>query len=171
MLVGKSVNWFLGKLSELFLYDRNIDHCWVKLLGLLCDTWQTPQLHCTYKKIMHLISSWQRGPYPLFHEETSNTPYFSFSIFFQSPRLSMSPPTPNPNVLSVSLFLWLNGWSHHIWCAILLNDIMDLLMSRYGTLVQEGPWCVFYVTRCQVNWGLTHVAFWHTKTHSTLRGQ
>ena len=31
-------------------------------------------------------------------------------------------------------FLWLNGWLNHIWCAILLNDIMDLHMSSLGTL-------------------------------------
>ena len=28
----------------------------------------------------------------------------------------------SPTALSVVLFLWLNGWTCHIWCAILLND-------------------------------------------------
>ena len=52
--------------------------------------------------------------------------------------------------LSVVLFLWLNGWSLHIWFAILLNDNMDLHMSSLGSLVPEGPWCVFYITRHHV---------------------
>ena len=46
--------------------------------------------------------------------------------------------------------------SQHIWCAILHNDNMDLNMSSLGTLVPEEPWCMFYATRCQVYWGLTH---------------
>ena len=58
---------------------------------------------------------------------------------------------------------------------------MDLHMSSLGTLVTEGPWCVFHATRCQVYWVLTHnVAFYwysdllphtqtykHTHTHHT----
>ena len=95
---------------------------------------------------------------------------------------SLSPPTPNPIVLSVVLFLCLNGWSCHIWCAILLNDNMDLHMSSFGTLVPEGPWCVFYATRHKVYWGLKHNVFftgtliWYhthqqTNTHNKLRGQ
>ena len=55
-----------------------------------------------------------------------------------------------------SFFVLLNNWSHHIWCAILYIDIMDLYMSSLGTLVTEGPCCVFYATRHQVSWGLTH---------------
>ena len=88
-----------------------------------------------------------------------------------------SPPTSNPTVLSVVLFLWLNRWSCHIWCAILLNDNMGLHMSSLGTLAPEGPWCVFYATRHQVYWGLTHnVIFYrysdlisqtHKRTHHT----
>ena len=85
---------------------------------------------------------------------------------------------PFPTVLSVVLFLWLNGWSRHIWCAILLNDDMDLHMSSYGTLVPEGPWCVFYAIRHQVYWSLTHnvVLYWfsdlisHTKIQRAHSG-
>ena len=60
------------------------------------------------------------------------------------------------------------------WCAVLLS-IMDLCMSSLGTLVPEGPWGVFYATRCQVYWGLTHsvvllLILWfditHTNTHT-----
>ena len=87
-------------------------------------------------------------------------------------------PTPLsiPTVLSVVLFLWLIKRSCHIWCAVLLNDNMDLHMSSLGTLVPEGPWCVFYATRRQVYWGLTHnvVFYWysdlisHTHKHANL---
>ena len=94
------------------------------------------------------------------------------------PILSNSTPTALP----VVLFLWLNEWSCHIRCTILLNDNMDLHMSSLGTAVPEGPWCVFFVTRHQVYWGMTHHVFFtctliwyhthkHTNTHSTLRGQ
>ena len=75
---------------------------------------------------------------------------------FHPPPFPLSPSIPIPAVLSVVLFLWLNGGSYHIWCAILLNDNMDLHMSILGTLVPEGPWCVFPATRRQVYWGLTH---------------
>ena len=98
-------------------------------------------------------------------------------------------PTPLPCWLQPSLqfyfwclLFWLNVRSCHIWCVILLNDIMDLYMSRRGTLVPEWPCYVFYATRCQVYSGLTNVFFcWYsnlikqahiqTKTHSILRGQ
>ena len=62
------------------------------------------------------------------------------------------------------------------WCAVLLS-IMDLCMSSLGTLVPEGPWGVFYATRCQVYWGLTHsvvllLILWfditHTNTHTHI---
>ena len=99
------------------------------------------------------------------------TPYIAYPpppILFQilSNTLSstfLSPPTSTQTVLSVVLFLWLNGWSCHSWCAILLNNNMDLHMSSHGTLVPEGPWCVFYATRCQAYWGLTYnvVFYWY----------
>ena len=65
------------------------------------------------------------------------------------------------------------------WCAVLLS-IMDLCMSSLGTLVPEGPWCVFYATKCQVYWGLTHnvvllLILWfditHTNTHTHTQRQ
>ena len=95
----------------------------------------------------------------------------------------MSSSTPTPTALFVVFFLWLNGLSRHNWCAILLNDLMNLHMSSLDTFVSERPWCVFYSTRSQFYWGLTHVVFhWnsdlishtqthtntHTKTHSTF---
>ena len=76
--------------------------------------------------------------------------------------LSNLPLLPCPTVLSVLQFHWLNGWSCCIWCGILLNDNMDLLMSNLSNVVPEGPSFVFYATRCKVYWGLTHnmVFYW-----------
>ena len=108
------------------------------------------------------------------------TPYIVYPLFFKF--WSLPPPTllsttPTLTALSAVLFLWLHGWPPDIWCVILLNDIMDLHMLSLVTLVPEGPWYVFYATRHQVYWGLTHnVAFccystliWyqaHTSTHT-----
>ena len=82
-------------------------------------------------------------------------------------------PTSTPTVLSVVLFIWLIGWSRHIWCAILINANMDLHVWGIGNIVPEGRWCVFYTTRRQVHWGLTYNVFFywyydlisHTQTH------
>ena len=54
---------------------------------------------------------------------------------FSTPPPSMSCPTLTPTAHSVVLFLWLNGWSHYIWCAILLKDIIDVHMSSLMTLM------------------------------------
>ena len=129
------------------------------------------------------LHSWQRGSNPPFLWRPLYIAYLP--LLFQilsnpfSPT-SLSSPTSTATVLSVVLFLWLNGWSRHIRCAILLNDNIDLFMSSLGTLVPEGPGYVFYATRRQVYRGLTHnVVFtgtliWYHKhriTHSTLRAQ
>ena len=94
------------------------------------------------------------------------------------PRLQ--PPTLQLFLFLCSLFLWLNGCSRHIWCGIQLNNIMDLHMLSLGALVPEGPWCVFYGTRRQAYWGVTHnVVFWyyynliphtHTQRHTAHSG-
>ena len=80
------------------------------------------------------------------------------------PSTSLSPPTLTTIILSLVIFLWLNGWSHHIWRAIILNANMDIHMSSLVTLVPVGPSFVFYVTRHQVYWGLTHnaVFYWYS---------
>ena len=57
-------------------------------------------------------------PTPPFWSFVQPTPLLQFSVN----------SNPTPNVLYVVLFLWLNRWSHHIWCAILRNDNMDLHM-------------------------------------------
>ena len=66
----------------------------------------------------------------------------------------LQPPTST--ALSVVLFLWLIQRLCNIWCAVLLYNIMGLHVSDLGTLAPEEPWCVFYATRHQVYWGLTH---------------
>ena len=95
------------------------------------------------------------------------TPQYCLPLLFQPP-LPQFPVTsnlhPNCSFCSPVSFGWVGGWSRHIWCAILLNDNMELHMSSLGTLVPEGPWCVFYATRRQVYWGLTHnvVFYWYS---------
>ena len=54
---------------------------------------------------------------------------------FLNPLSHHLPPSTS-TALSVVLFLWQNG----------CNEIMDLHMSSLGTLVPEGPWCLFYAT-------------------------
>ena len=63
--------------------------------------------------------------------------YIAYPLFqiLSNPSPHLLPSTPTPTVLSVALFLWLNGWFCHIWCAILPNDNIDLHMSSLGTLV------------------------------------
>ena len=98
------------------------------------------------------LHSWQRGanPLPLFYEYPL---YYPLPCYLQ--------PPPALFFLFFSMFLWLKEWSCHIWCAILLNDNIDLCMLSLGALVPEGPWCVFYTTRREVYWGLTYnVAFY-----------
>ena len=121
-----------------------------------------------FKVFLH---SWQKG--------------VNLTIMWRPPYIAYPPPlfpilsNSTPTALSAVLFVWLNEWSWHIRCTILLNENMDLHMSSLGTAVTEGPWFVFFATRHQVYWGLTICGFllvlWfditHTNTHSTLRGQ
>ena len=60
------------------------------------------------------------------------------NLLFQilsNPPPSLLPPTPTPTGHYVVLFIWLNGWLHHTWCAILLNVIMDVHMSSLMALI------------------------------------
>ena len=69
------------------------------------------------------------------------------------------PENSTPTAFFVTLLIWLNLQLQHIWCVFLVNDIVDIHMSSLGTLVPEEPCCVYYATRCQVYWRLTHVVF------------
>ena len=47
-------------------------------------------------------------------------------------------------------------------------------MSSLGSLVPEGPWCVFYAIRHQAYWGLTHTIqvkyiWYHTHKHTNTQ--
>ena len=129
------------------------------------------------------LHSWRRAANPviLWRPPLLPNPYpiFKFCLpppsVFKSLHRHLQPPLPS--VLSVFMFLWLNGWSRHIWWTILLNDNMDLYMSILGALVPEGLWCVFHETRRQVYWSLTHsvVFYWYSdlisNTHNTHHTQ
>ena len=67
-----------------------------------------------------------------------------FSKFVQPP-LTLSVLTPTNHCSFFGWMLCLNGWS-----PILYNNIMDLQMTSLGTLVPEGPSCVFYATNLGV---------------------
>ena len=122
------------------------------------------------------LYSYQRGAKPLI---LWRSPLYCLCLpptllsNFVKPLNFLLTSNPTLTVLSVVLFLWLNWWSWHIWCAILLNDNMDLHKSSFGTLVPEGHWYVFYATRRHIYWCLTHnvVFYWysdltsHTQTH------
>ena len=73
------------------------------------------------------------------------TPHL-FQILSTANPLPPPPPThtpphhlqrPTATVLSIFLFLWLNGWSRHIWCDILHNEIMTTWIYTCCALVHE----------------------------------
>ena len=82
-------------------------------------------------KLFVAIHSWHRVP---------NNPYF----------MKTSPPLL-PNSLSTFLKFSLTSPSRLFppTYNLLLNDIMDLHILEFGTLVLEGPCCMFYATRRQ----------------------
>ena len=128
-------NLWKGSESQQSTFLAQKRHCW----------------HAWTQKIVHIVRTGVLTPYFM---RTLYSAYPSFSNFVQPPP-SLLPPTPTPTALSVVLLFWLNEWLCHTWCAILLNDIMDVHMSSLGTLMQEGGWLVFYITRHQIYWGLT----------------
>ena len=69
--------------------------------------------------------SWQRAPNTL---HVMKTPLYCllhlFKILFN--LSSLLPPTFTSTAIFDVLFLWLKRWLCHIWCAILVNGIMDL---------------------------------------------
>ena len=125
------------------------------------------------------LHSWQKGSNPPnLWSPSPILPTPLFSNFVQSPPPTyLLPPNPTPNIFSVVLFLWLNGWSHHIWCAFLLNDNMNLHILSLGTLVPKGPWCMLCNKASSLlrsdTCGFYSTPIWyhkHTNTHNTLRG-
>ena len=99
---------------------------------------------------------------PLFYE---HPPYIAYppppsSFKFCPNPASLPSPNSTPTALFVDLFLWLNGWSLDISCVILLYDIMNRHILSLGTLVSEGPCCVFYAIRRQIYCGLTRQIYY-----------
>ena len=126
------------------------------------------------------LYSWKRGANHaiLWRPSILPTPFFSTPsptyILSTPSRTFLSPPAPTSTALSVIMFLWLNRWSCHICCTILLNGNMDLYMSKLGTLVPTGSWCGFCATRRQSYEGDRQCGFllvlWLDLTHKqTLR--
>ena len=160
--------FFVMHIAFNLLYDIDYQYAYWKLKGYrLRYLVKLPFYLIVGRGILSPLILW-RPPHP--HYIT----YPHLFNFVQPALPSLSPPTPTPTDLSVVLFLWLNGWSRHIWCAFLPNDIMDLHLSSLGTLVKR-----------QAYWDLTHKFFtstligyhthththMHTKTHRTLRDQ
>ena len=82
-------------------------------------------------------------------ERVPNTPYVMNTPLYCPPCFTIlsNPSSPLPPAFTFTanfyvLFLWLNGWSSHIWCVILLNDIINIYMLSLGTLVPERPCCL-----------------------------
>ena len=143
--------------------------------GLIMGEWEIFRI---------FLCSCLRGATPYFIKTSLYPPFF----FKFCPTNPPPPPTPLPCHLQpplhcfIVLCLWLNGWSCHIWCAILLNN-MNLHMSSLGTLVPQGPtlMCALYNNRTHslrsdtcgsllVLWfAITHTHK-YTNTHSTLQG-
>ena len=116
-----------------------------------------------FSKSLYVVGREVVGPY--FMKTSPILPTSLFQSLSNLPLTSLSPPTPTQTALSVVLFLWLNGWLRHIWCAIFLNDSMDLHISGLRTLVPEGPLCVFYATKFTevwlIIWFFTSTPIWY----------
>ena len=105
-----------------------------------------------------------------------NVPLYWQPPLFQilsTPPPSLSSPTATPTALSVVLFFWLNGWSHHIWCAILIKMILWICTCWALVHLYQKDFDVFYATRHQVYWGQHMMGFfagtliwYHTYKHT-----
>ena len=173
-----SFNWYFAAVCVFIPFNRKdfshlqwrLGHTWVYGSTILC---YENYCGCFCQAPSSLfLRNWQRVPNPpiLARPSTLSSPIFKFCIT----------PLAHPPLFTaflLVLILWLNEWSHHIWCVILLNEIMDLNMPSLRNLVPERPYCVFYATRCQVYWSMTHnvIFCWHsdltldTETNSMLR--
>ena len=91
-------------------------------------------MFCSMIPTLHLRHSWQRGPNPPNFE---SPPIYCISslLFFKFCPTPLPPSslflTSTLTVLFVILLLLLNGWLSHIWCVILVNDIMDQLVELW----------------------------------------
>ena len=79
------------------------------------------------------LNSWQRGPNPLFYEDPVILSILLSQILFNNSIHFRVTSNPHPHYSFCPSVFWLNGWSWHIWCAILFNDNLDLYLSGLGT--------------------------------------
>ena len=117
------------------------------------------------------LHSWQRVPKP--HISCRPPPYIAYPLFkFCRTPTCLQPPS--------QLLAYFFDWVGDCVAFHVLFYLMILWIYTYwalgGTLVQEGPCCLFYPTRCQVYWSLMYNLVWchrgtQTKKHSTVRGQ
>ena len=68
------------------------------------------------------------------------------------PPVHCLPSFPNFFHPHYALSLWLHVWSHHIYCFILLNNIVNINLLSLGNLVLAAYFCVFYAIRHQIYW-------------------
>ena len=91
----------------------------------------------TYIGITSITHSWQRVP---------TTYFMKTALFCLIPLLKFCPRTP-PMLSPLCPFCCLDRTT---------SDVLLYLMISWIYIVSKGPCCVFYATRCQVYWGLTH---------------
>ena len=96
-------------------------------------------------------------------ERVSNPPFYIYPLYclplHLSQVLSNPPPPPEPPYLLLFLLPCFFGWKGDHTIFDVSFYLMTCDLSNLGILVPVGPFCMFYVTRCQVYWGLTHVVF------------
>ena len=111
--------------------------------------------------------SWQRGANPTILWRTSSP---SFSNFVHPPPTSPLPPTPTPTVLSVVLFLWLNGY--HTTFDVLLFYLMIIWIYTCQASTWRTLMCVLCnkvssLLRSDTMWFFTCTLIWyHTHMHT-----
>ena len=104
------------------------------------------------------------------------TPYFIKThpyIVYLSLFSSFVHPLTTHTALIIAFFFLTEGWLWHIWCIILLNDIMDLHMLSLGTVVLKDFAVCFmqqdvkFTEVWQIMWLFISTQNWyHTHMHS-----
>ena len=87
------------------------------------------------------------------------------------PTLPCHYQLPPPLFFSVVMFLWLNGWLRHIWCAILLNGKPWYLSTR-RTLMCVSCNKASSLLKSDTLWFFTGTLIWYQShtTHTTHSG-
>ena len=116
--------------------------------------------------------------YFIFHifSNFMKTPYIAYPPLFQilstHCQLQLLPPL---FFLLSSFFGWMDLTTFDVLFYLMLNDNIDLHMLSLGTLVPEGPWCVFHATRLNFTEVWHNVVFyWYSdllsRTHTAHSG-